>query len=159
MDVASKLIASTTITNAKTFPVSYKLKYNPSDIKPHNTYAVSVIINGPDGKLLFINDVQSRVELTGSASTTRNVAVIKSNKFYHSHNIITISLSFQLEEVLAILELIKKYVDQLNVQENQRNVHMVIKNKMVVKFVNVMIHAIHLEKYFVLFKNTSFLNI
>jgi hypothetical protein len=86
MDVASKLIASTTITDAKTFPVSYKLKYNPSDIKPHNSYAVSVTISGPDGKLLFINDVQSRVELIGSTSTTMNVGVIKGNKFYHSHH-------------------------------------------------------------------------
>jgi hypothetical protein len=58
-------------------------------------------------------------------------------------------LSFQSEEVLAPVELnllIKKYVDQLNVQVNQKYVHMVIKQKMVVKSVNVMIHVIHPEK-------------
>jgi putative lipoprotein len=81
MDTASKLISSTTITDAKTFPVSYKLKYNPSDIKPHHTYSVSVSINGPGGKLLFINDVQTLAKLTGSASTVIDVAVIKSKKF------------------------------------------------------------------------------
>jgi len=80
MDVASKLIASTTISNAKTFPISYQLKYNPSDIKPHHTYAVSVRITGPDSKLLFINDVQTKVEFTSSTSPTINIAVIQSNR-------------------------------------------------------------------------------
>jgi uncharacterized lipoprotein YbaY len=80
MDVASKLIASTTISDAKTFPISYKLKYNPSLITPHNTYALSARITGPDNKLLFINDVQTRVQFTGSTSPTVDVAVIRSNK-------------------------------------------------------------------------------
>jgi putative lipoprotein len=80
MDTASKLIASTTISNAKTFPISYKLKYNPSDIIPHHTYAVSARISGPDSKLLFINDVQTRAELTGSPSPTIDIAVIRGNR-------------------------------------------------------------------------------
>ncbi|CAF4272668.1 unnamed protein product, partial [Rotaria sordida] len=62
MDVASKLIASTTINGAKTFPISYKLKYNPSDIKPHHTYAISATINGPDQQLLFLNDVHTTAD-------------------------------------------------------------------------------------------------
>jgi len=77
IDTASTLISSTTINDAKTFPVSYTLKYNPSDIKPHYTYAVSVQINGPDGKLLFINDVQTLAVLTGSTTTVVDVPVIK----------------------------------------------------------------------------------
>jgi putative lipoprotein len=80
MDVASKLIASTNVSNAKTFPISYQLKYNPSDIKPHNTYAVSARITGPDSKLLFINDVHTQVDFKGSTSPTVNIAVIRSNK-------------------------------------------------------------------------------
>jgi len=80
MDVASKLIASTTISNAKTFPIPYQLKYNPSDIKPHHTYAVSARITGPDSKLLFINDVRTKVEFTSSTSPTINIAVIQSNR-------------------------------------------------------------------------------
>ncbi|CAF0824528.1 unnamed protein product, partial [Rotaria sordida] len=77
MDAASKLIASTTINDAKIFPISYKLKYNPSDIKPHHTYAISATINGPDQKLSFINDVRTTADLTRSASPTIDVAVIR----------------------------------------------------------------------------------
>jgi len=80
MDVASKLIASTTVSNAKTFPISYQLKYNPSDIKPHQTYAIFARITGPDSKLVFINDVQTHVHFTGSTSPTINIAVIRSNR-------------------------------------------------------------------------------
>jgi putative lipoprotein len=80
MDVASKLIASTTIYNAKTFPISYQLKYNPSDIKPHQTYAIFARITGPDSKLLFINDVHTQVDFTDSTSPTINIAVIRSNR-------------------------------------------------------------------------------
>ncbi|CAF0950038.1 unnamed protein product [Rotaria sp. Silwood1] len=77
MDAPSKLIASTTITSAKTFPISYKLTYNPSDITPNHHYAISATINGPDNKLLFINDVRIRVDFTNSAFPTIDVAVIR----------------------------------------------------------------------------------
>jgi len=77
MDVPSKLIASTTISDAKIFPISYQLKYNPSDIKPHQTYAISVAITDSDNKLLFVNNVQAKVEFTDSTSPMVNIAVIR----------------------------------------------------------------------------------
>ncbi len=79
MDTAAKLIASSTLSNAITFPVSYQLIYNPSDIKAHQTYAISVRITSPGGKLLFINDVQTRVNFIGSTSPVVDVAVIRGN--------------------------------------------------------------------------------
>jgi hypothetical protein len=39
-----------------------------------------------------------------------------------------------------------KYVNQLIVEARTRAVHMVIENKMAVKYVNVMIHVIHWER-------------
>jgi putative lipoprotein len=79
IDVESKLVASTIISNAKTFPISYKLKYNPSDIKPAHTYALFARINGPDNKLRYINDVQTRAKLTDTTSLTIDIAVIRTS--------------------------------------------------------------------------------
>ncbi|CAF4166695.1 unnamed protein product, partial [Rotaria sp. Silwood2] len=77
MDVASKLIASATIINAKIFPISYKLKYNPSNIKPNHTYAIQARINRPDDKLLYINDVRTQADFSKSASPMIDAAVIR----------------------------------------------------------------------------------
>jgi putative lipoprotein len=80
MDVQAKLIASTIISNANTFPISYKLKYNPADIKPDRTYALSARINGPDNKLLYINDVHTPAKLMDTTSSlTIDIAVIRGN--------------------------------------------------------------------------------
>lgn len=79
MDAPSKLIASTTITDAKKFPVSYTITYNPSDIKGHNSYAVSARITGPGNKLLYISDTNVRPEFTGSKITTADIGVIRGN--------------------------------------------------------------------------------
>ena len=79
MDVQSKLIASTVISDAKTFPVSYKLKYNPSDIKPGHTYSLSARITGPGNRLGFITDVHTPAKLTETASPTIDIAVIRGN--------------------------------------------------------------------------------
>ncbi|CAF3543163.1 unnamed protein product [Adineta steineri] len=77
MDTAAKLIATTTISDATTFPVSYKLKYNPSEIKDGHTYSVSARINGPDHQLHFINDVNTRVNFADSSSPMVDIAVIR----------------------------------------------------------------------------------
>jgi putative lipoprotein len=77
MDAAAKFLATTSISDAKTFPISYKLKYNPADIKPHHTYAIMARITGPDNRLLFLNDVETRAEFTGSRSPTVDIAVIR----------------------------------------------------------------------------------
>lgn len=79
MDAPSKLIASTKISNPKTFPISYKLSYNPSDIKPGLTYAVSARITGAGTKLLYLNDVRKTVTFTQTASTTIDIPVIQGN--------------------------------------------------------------------------------
>jgi putative lipoprotein len=78
MDAAAETVSSTTISDASTFPISYKLKYNPANVKPHHTYALSVRINGPDHKLHFINDVHTRANL-GEAAPTVDIAVIRGN--------------------------------------------------------------------------------
>jgi uncharacterized lipoprotein YbaY len=77
MDAAAQFIATTSISDAKTFPISYKLKYNPVDIKPHHTYAIMARITGPDNRLLFINDVETRADFTGLRSATVDIAVIR----------------------------------------------------------------------------------
>ncbi|CAF1651607.1 unnamed protein product [Rotaria magnacalcarata] len=77
MDAPSKLIASTIINDAKTFPVSYTLKYNPSEIQAHNTYSLSARISGPGDKLLYINDAHTRADLANRKSLTIDVAVIR----------------------------------------------------------------------------------
>lgn len=77
MDVASKVIATTTINDAKTFPISYTLKYNPSDIKPGHTYALSARITASGDKLQYINDVRTSPDFSQTKSPTVNIAVIK----------------------------------------------------------------------------------
>lgn len=79
MDAPSKLIASVDINDAKTFPISYQLKYNPSNIKAGHSYALSARISGPGDKLLYINDVNTRVDLARSASPTTDIVVIRGN--------------------------------------------------------------------------------
>ena len=80
MDVAAKTISSATISNASTFPISYKLKYNPSEVKSHHTYAVSIRISGPDHKLHFVNDFHARANLNEQAPSV-DVAVIRGTCF------------------------------------------------------------------------------
>jgi len=76
-DVTLKPISSIIISDAKTFPVPYTLKYNPSDIQSHRTYALFVKITGHDGKLLYTNDVQTRVLLTGPTPPVTDIVVIR----------------------------------------------------------------------------------
>jgi hypothetical protein len=47
-------------------------------------------------------------------------------------------------QLLVVIPL--KYVHLLTVEANPKHVHMGIKKKTAVKFVNVMIHVIHLER-------------
>lgn len=79
MDAPAKLIASTTVSNPKSFPIAYKLQYNPSDITRGHIYAVSVSITGSDGKLLYSNDVQAVAPLAETPSPNVDVAVIRGN--------------------------------------------------------------------------------
>ena len=79
MDTPAKMIASTMVSNPKTFPISYTLQYNPADIKSHHTYIVSARINGSDHKALYINDMHTPVKLTSSASVTIDIPVIRVN--------------------------------------------------------------------------------
>ena len=79
MDVASKLISSTTVSNPKTFPISYKLSYDPSDIESGHVYALSARISGSGDKLWYINDVHTQVPLTETPSPNIDVAVIRGN--------------------------------------------------------------------------------
>jgi uncharacterized lipoprotein YbaY len=76
MDKGGKLVASTVITDAKSFPISYKLSFNPSEIDEHHTYSLHVRIVGPHGKLWFTNDVRSNVDLKIETPTV-DIAVIR----------------------------------------------------------------------------------
>ena len=80
MDTASKLIASTTIRDAKSFPVSYTLKYNPSVVVAGHTYSMSARITGADGSLQYINDVHTPATLTGSSGPVVDIAVIRGKR-------------------------------------------------------------------------------
>ena len=80
MDVQAKLIASIKISNPKTFPISYNLTYNSTDIKSNRIYALSARITGPDNKLLYINDVHTRAKLMDKTSSVSiDIAVIQTN--------------------------------------------------------------------------------
>jgi len=57
-------IASTLVRDAKTFPISYTLKYKPSDIKPDHIYLLFVRINGSDDQLLFTNHAGTPIVFT-----------------------------------------------------------------------------------------------
>ena len=81
MDVASKLVGSLTITDATSFPISYKVKYDPSLVKPGHQYSMSARITGSDGKLLYINDVNTRADLSGATNPNVDIAVIKGQHF------------------------------------------------------------------------------
>ena len=81
MDAPLTLIASTVIENAIKFPISYKLNYTPSDIKPHHTYSMAVRIYGSSGELLFINDAHIRADFTSSLSPTIDIPVIRGNHY------------------------------------------------------------------------------
>jgi len=63
-DATLAIIASTVITDAKTFPIMYKLKYNPALIKPDHTYALFVHIDGSDNQHLFLNNIHTPVVFT-----------------------------------------------------------------------------------------------
>ena len=101
MDAPSKLISSTTASNPKTFPISYRIEYNPSDIKPGYVYALSVRITGSDGKLLYINDVRTIAPLAETASSNVDIAVIRGNLIPFTASPI-VNLFFQLEVLLAV---------------------------------------------------------
>lgn len=78
MDAAAETLASVTITDATSFPISYTLKYDPSKVKAHHRYSMSVRINGPDAKLHFINDVHTPANLEQAAPNV-DIAVIRGN--------------------------------------------------------------------------------
>lgn len=80
MDVASKLIGTTTITDATSFPISYKVKYNPAVIVPGHTYTMSARITGPDGSLTYINDMHTPAAVAGSSAPVVDIAVIQGER-------------------------------------------------------------------------------
>jgi len=51
------LVASTIILNQKSFPISFTLKYKPSEIKPEHSYFLFVQINGTGDRLFYNNGI------------------------------------------------------------------------------------------------------
>jgi uncharacterized lipoprotein YbaY len=76
-DPVGLLVALTNITDVKTFPISYTLKYHQSDIKKDHSYSIFVKINGSDHQLLFTNEVSTPVVLTGTTPPVIDIAVVR----------------------------------------------------------------------------------
>lgn len=77
MDAPSKKISSTLIKDATSFPVDYKITYDPKLISVGHQYSVSARIVDSDGKLIYINDVNTRADVSGTKSGPTNIGVIK----------------------------------------------------------------------------------
>ncbi|ADV65940.1 YbaY family lipoprotein [Deinococcus maricopensis] len=73
-DAPSTLIGQVRITDARAFPVKFRVPFDPARIQARNTYAVSARVER-DGQLLFISDTRTDV-LTGGAGTTADVNVV-----------------------------------------------------------------------------------
>ncbi len=68
MDAAAEEIAATTLTTVgNQAPLHFLLTYNPSRIAPGRTYAVSVRLTFPDGRLASVTDTVNRVLEDGPA--------------------------------------------------------------------------------------------
>ncbi len=77
MDVAAEVISRHSfLTEGAQVPLSYTLRYEPSEINPSHTYAVSARIE-VDGKLMFINDTAHHV-LTDPAKTLVTDIMVRS---------------------------------------------------------------------------------
>jgi len=74
-DEDSLLIASTIIHDAKTFPISYTLKYKPSDIKLDHTYLLFARINESNDHLLFTNNAGTPVVFTDGKMPVIDIAL------------------------------------------------------------------------------------
>ena len=77
MDTAAKVMGTTIITDAKSFPISYKVGYDPSEIKRGFRYSMSARITGPDGQLHYINDMHISADVSGSTAPNIDIPVIK----------------------------------------------------------------------------------
>lgn len=80
MDAAAKVMGTVTITDAKSFPISYKVKYNPSEIIRGHTYSMSARITAPDGKLRYINDMHIGADVSGNNGANIDIPVIQSKQ-------------------------------------------------------------------------------
>lgn len=80
MDAPAKTIGTLRITNARSFPISYKVKYDLSEIKNGHRYTMSARITGPDGKLHYINDMSITADVGRTKEPTIDIPVIKSKQ-------------------------------------------------------------------------------
>jgi len=63
-DKAAAVIVKTIVTDAKAWPIMYKLKYNPTLIKPDHTYSLFAHIHGSNDHLLFTNYANTPIVFT-----------------------------------------------------------------------------------------------
>lgn len=77
MDAPAKTLGTFKITDARSFPISYKVKYDLSEIKTGHRYAMSARITGRDGKLHYINDMSITADFSGTKEPTIDIPVIK----------------------------------------------------------------------------------
>jgi len=86
MDAPSITIASTIISNVTSFPISYVLKYKPSDIKLTNHYSISARITKPDGTLAFTTDFNIRIDFEHETNAPIDIAVIEGDQSKSKNN-------------------------------------------------------------------------
>ena len=67
-DAPATTIGEQTITGVTEFPVPFAVTYDPQVIEENHTYAISVRVEDPSGKLLFINTSAYNVITGGNPS-------------------------------------------------------------------------------------------
>ncbi|CAF1322512.1 unnamed protein product [Rotaria sordida] len=77
---ASAIVIARSISKAVQFPISFAIKYSPSQILEGHTYSLSVTIKDNKNELLYINDVYIRVTPVGSSRTKLIDIPVKSVK-------------------------------------------------------------------------------
>lgn len=77
MDTVAPVITGTMIMGVSSFPVSYQLEFDSSQVIQGNRYSISARITRADGILLYVNDVYIPVDVLGQGQSIVNVPLIR----------------------------------------------------------------------------------
>lgn len=77
MDVVAPIITGTMVMGVDSFPISYQLQFDSSQVVPGNRYSISARITRTDGRLLYVNDVYIAVDVLENGQSTVNVPLIR----------------------------------------------------------------------------------
>lgn len=76
-DAPARIIGEQTVKPAGQVPISFEIKFDPSAIRPHMTYALQARIT-VDGKLMFISDVRHQLDPLTDAPQTIMLKMVAS---------------------------------------------------------------------------------